>query len=106
MNKSGEIIKKIVELEDEIQLKRKIMEIENRCLMEILDLIKKATRVNDDRAYNLFMKYKGLWEFSANVGVSGDSFIVTLPKKEALERGIKKGTPVLMALKTLRFFKP
>ena len=106
MDNSGKIIKKIVELEDEIQLKRKIMEIENRCLLEILDLIKKAARVDDDRAYGLFMKYKGLWEFTGNVGVSGDSLIITLPKKEALARGIKKGTPVLLALKTLKFFKP
>jgi hypothetical protein len=105
-NRSGETIRKIVELEDEIQLKRKIIEIESKWLEEEMGLIMKAAGTTADQAYNLLMRYRGIWEFTSNVSVSGDSLIITLPKKEAIERGITKGTPLLVALKALRFFEP
>ena len=101
---SEKTIKRIVELEDEIQLKNKIIEIESKYLAEELNLIKTLAGINTDEiAYELLMKYRGVWEFTGNVGISGDSLIITLPKKEAKERGLKKGTPVFLALKTLRF---
>lgn len=101
---SEKIIKKIVDLEDEVQLKKKLKQIENRCVKEELDLIMKIANCNQEQAYKLLMSYKDIWEFSSNVSTSGDSLIVTLPKKEAKSRGIEKGKPVLVALKKLRFY--
>lgn len=105
MKKDRKFIKKLVELEDEIQLKKKLLSMEQKCLKDELNLIKKATGIKDDEtAYNLLLKYRGVWEFAGNVSTSGDSLIVTLPKKEATKRGFKKGAPVLTAVKKLRFF--
>lgn len=96
-----------MELAEENQLRKKIVEIENRSLEEELDLIMSITKItNREIAYNLLAKYRNVWEFTNNVSTSGDSFIITLPKKEARERGIKKGTPVLVAVKKLKFFEP
>jgi len=103
MKKDKETISKIVELEDEIQLKRKLIEIENRCLREQLDLIKKAARVDEHSAYALLNEYKNVWEFVRNISTSGNSLVIVLPKKGAKNKGLKAGTPVLVALKPLRF---
>jgi len=96
-----------MDIEDEDKLKSLIIEIENRCLQEEIDLVMDFAKITDpEAAYNLLMGYRDVWEFTSNVSTSGDSLIVTLPKKEAKERGIKKGTPIFIALKMLRFFKP
>lgn len=95
----------IMDVEDESKLKRKLAEIENRCLREQLELImKEAKAENADVAYDLLVKYKNIWEFTNNVTTSGDSLVLTLPKKAAKEKGIGKGTPVFVALKKLKFF--
>ena len=100
-------VKKIIELEDEIKIKEELRAIEKRALEEELNLIMRVTPIETrEDAYQLLMKYRQVWEFTANISTSGDSLTVTLPKKEAKERGITKGAPVLVALKTLRFFDP
>lgn len=96
-----------MDIEEETKIKDKIIEIENKCLKEELDLIMELTKTtNREIAYSLLMKYRNIWEFTNNVSTSGDSLIISLPKKEAKKRGIKKGTPLFIALKTLRFFAP
>ncbi|MBT4540248.1 hypothetical protein HOC35_01925 [Candidatus Woesearchaeota archaeon] len=91
--------------EDEKKLKQKITEIETNCINQQLDLIMSFTKTtNRDLAYNLLMKYRDIWEFTSNVSTSGDSLVITLPKKEAKQKGIEKGTPIFIALKKLRFF--
>jgi hypothetical protein len=96
-----------MDTEEEKILKSKITEIENKCLNEELALIMEHAKITDrESAYNLLIKYRQIWEFTQNVSTSGDSLIITLPKKEARLRGIKKSTPVFVALKTLRFFAP
>jgi len=93
-----------MEIPDENSLKKKLAEIEDRCLREEVDLIAKEAKVDEEMAYDLLMKYRNIWEFTGNVSTSGDSLIVTLPKKEARKRSIKKGTPVFVAMKKLRFY--
>ena len=90
---------------DEEFIKEKINEIENRCLLEELDVIVQRLKVTREEAYNILMNLRDIWEFTSNVSKSGSSLVVTLPRKEAKERGIEKGSPVFVALKRLRFGK-
>ncbi len=92
-----------IDIKDEDIVKEKINEIENDCLRQELEVIMKHMKVNRDQAYTLLMKYRDIWEFTNNVSTSGSSLIITLPKKDAKEKGIEKGTPVFIALKRLRF---
>ena len=96
-----------MDMEEEDELKEELIKEETKCLKSELGMIMgKGAAPSEDAAYDLLMKYKNVWEFSTNVSTSGDSLIITLPKKEAITRGIGKGTPVLVALKRLRFFAP
>lgn len=92
------------DLNDEIELKEKIKEIDNNCLLEKINLVlEKMNLASQEQALELLEKYNDSWTFTNNVSTSGDSFIVVLPKRKARERGISKGTPVLVSVKTLRF---
>ncbi|MFC1774936.1 hypothetical protein ACFLZN_01325 [Nanoarchaeota archaeon] len=90
---------------DEDYIKEKINEIENKCLMEELDVIMKRLNVTKEEAYDFLMNLRDIWEFTSNVSSSGSSLVITLPRKEAKERGIEKGSPVFVAMKRLRFGK-
>lgn len=87
-------------------LGEKLRELENNCFKEQIKLILKESKVKDPEiAYSLLLKHKDSWEFAANISKSGDSFVITLPKKEAKKRKLKKNAPVLVALKPLHFLK-
>ena len=88
----------------EEELKKGLYEIENRNLKEQLELIMGKTKTVDPMiAYDLLAKYRDVWEFVGNVSKSGDSYVITLPKKAAKEHGIQKGRSVMVSLKVLRF---
>jgi hypothetical protein len=92
-----------MELEDEGDLKRKLKDIEHNAFLEKINVVMQEANVTEAEAIQLLEKYNDTWTFTNNVSKSGDSFIVTLPKKEARFRGIKKSTPLLVSVRILRF---
>ena len=86
----------MVDIQDEEIVKEKINEIENRALREQLQVIMEHMKVTRQEAYNLLIRYREIWEFTGNVSSSGKSLTITLPKKEAKEQGIEKGSPVFV----------
>ena len=94
-----------MDINDEEYIKEKINEIENRCLMEELDVIMRRLNVTKEEAYDFLMNIRDIWEFTSNVSSSGTSLVITLPRREAKERGIGKGNPVFVAMRRLRFGK-
>ncbi len=93
-----------MDLEDETELRSRIREIDNICLLEKINLLMdKLNLHSQEQALQLLERYKNTWTFTSNVSKSGDSFMVTLPKKKARELGIDKGTPTLVSVKVLRF---
>jgi len=93
-----------MDLENELELKRKLKELDHNCLLDKINLIIKELNLStEEQALELIQKYKESWTFTKNVSTSGDSLIVTLPKKKAKELGINQNTPVLVSIKKLRF---
>ena len=95
-----------MEIEDETKLKKQLFEIEDQAFQEQLNLIMNSTKITEEEiAYKLLMNYRNVWNFTCQVSTSGNSVVITLPKKKVKEKGIGKGSNLLVSIKPLRFLR-